>query len=231
MPHRRTDNDRLAQNQCEMTMNTSIPFALRKATLADIPALRDLHARSWVALGGLTYTETQIAGLMTDIVTVAPDLITAGKYYVIEHSGRLVASGGWTTREQVAIGGHRVHSPEPVLDRPSATIRAIFTAPDFARRGLARQIMNHAERQATIEGKVCKTRLTATLSGLPFYSSIGYRAVRTITIGLSNGEAVSAVEMCKDMCRTLSPATRPARSAATSPMRRAAADSCGPKSA
>jgi GNAT superfamily N-acetyltransferase len=212
-------------------MNASIPFALRTATLADIPALQDLHARSWVALGGLTYTEAQIAGLMTDIVTVDPDLIAAGTYYVIEHSGRLVASGGWTTHEQVAIGGHRYHSPEPGPNRPSATIRAIFTAPDFARRGLARQIMNRAERQAIMEGKACKTKLTATLSGLQFYLSIGYRAGRSITIGLSNGEAVSAVEMCKDMCRALSPATAPACAAANSPMCRGSADSCCPTSA
>jgi GNAT superfamily N-acetyltransferase len=181
-----------------MTMNASSPFALRTATPADIPALRDLHARSWVDLGGASYTKAQIAGLMTDIVTVAPDLITGGTYYVIEHSGRLVASGGWTMREQVAFYDQRSRSREPGPYRPSATIRAVFTAPDFARRGLARQIMNHAERQAIAEGKACEIRLTATLSGLPFYSSIGYRAGRTFTIDLSNGEAATAVEMCKD---------------------------------
>jgi GNAT superfamily N-acetyltransferase len=181
-----------------MTMNASSPFALRTATPADIPALRDLHARSWVDLGGASYTKAQIAGLMTDIVTVAPDLITGGTYYVIEHSSRLVASGGWTMREQVAFYDQRSRSREPGPYRPSATIRAVFTARDFARRGLARQIMNHAERQAIAEGKACEIRLTATLSGLPFYSSIGYRAGRTFTIDLSNGEAATAVEMCKD---------------------------------
>ncbi len=188
-------------------MNAPFPFALRTATPADIPALRDLHARSWVDLGGATYTEAQIAGLMTDIVTVAPDLIIGGTYYVIEHSGRLVASGGWTMREQVALDGYRSVQPEREAARPRATIRAVFTAPEFARRGLARQIMAHAEQQAITAGRACGTRLTATLSGLPFYSRIGYRAGRTIKIGLSNGEVVKAVLMFKDTRGRPTPAT------------------------
>jgi hypothetical protein len=70
--------------------------------------------------------------------------------------------------------------------------------------------MAHAERQAIAEGKACGTRLTATLSGVPFYLSIGYHAGQTITIGLSNGEAVAAVEMFKDTRRSRASAGAPA---------------------
>ncbi len=197
-------------------MNAPLPFELRTATLADIPALRDLHARSWVELGGAAYTEAQIAGLRSDIVTVEPNLIVDGTYYVIAHSGRLVASGGWTMREQVALDDYRRVHPLRGAARQRATIRAVFTAPEFTRRGLARQIMAHAERQAITEGRAFGTRLTATLSGLPFYSRFGYRAGRTITITLSNGEAVKAVEMCKDARRSRSPANASGGSSATS---------------
>ena len=199
-----------------MTLNAPFPIALRTATLAHIPALQELHRRSWVDLGGATYSEAQIAGLMTDIVTAPPDLIVDGTYCVIEHSGRLVASGGWTMREQLDLDGYRPVHPEREAARPRATIRAVFTAPEFARRGLARQIMAHVEKKAVTEGKAFGTKLTATLSGLPFYSRIGYRAGRTITIGPSNGEIVMAVEMFKDTCGRLTPANASTDHSATS---------------
>ena len=163
-------------------------------------ALRRLHAGSWLELAGKYYSSGQIAGLMADINTVDKDLIGDGTYYVIEHAGCLVASGGWTLRPQTAYQDRAGPPQSPPCPRV-ARIRAVFTAPDHARRGLAKRIMDHAERRAMIDGKAERFELTATLSGLPFYGRIGYLPERPISISLSNGETAEAVLMRKESQR------------------------------
>ncbi len=188
-------------------MTTEFTFELRPAKPSDIPALRRLHASSWRELGGVHYTPKQIAGIMAEIETVDPHLIGDGTYYVIEDAGHLVASGGWTTRAQLALSDQAVplqSQSEPAI----ATIRAVFTAPSHARRGLARKIMEHVESRATIDGNATKIKLTATLSGLSFYEKLGYMIERPTSISLSNGEVFPAVFMSKASCRTCSASCR-----------------------
>ncbi|WP_171054500.1 GNAT family N-acetyltransferase [Roseovarius arcticus] len=147
-------------------------------------------------MGGIYYTPKQIAGITAKIETVDPHLIGDGTYYVIEEAGLLVASGGWTTSAQFTLSDE-ASQPQPQLESATATIRAVFTAPSHARRGLTRKIMEHAENRSRNEGKAERIRLTATLSGLPFYEKLGYMIERPTSISLSNGGVFPAVQMSK----------------------------------
>jgi len=173
------------------------PYILRKATHADIPALHDLHRAALLELAGEHYTARQVEGFLADFRTVDPDLIGDGTYFVIEHKGRIAASGGWTIRtpayaQDVAARHQANHA--------RATMRAIFTAPGHARRGLASKIMTIAEEQAVILGMAERLELSATLSGLRLYARLGYHPTDAKTVRLSNGETFSWIDMVKTIC-------------------------------
>ena len=169
-------------------------YFLRKATHADIPALSDLHRAALLELAEEHYTARQVEGFLAEFRTVDPDLIADGTYFVIEHEGRIAASGGWTTRMPAYARGV---ATRPQANHACATMRAIFTAPDHARRGLARRIMSIAEDQAVVLGMAERLELGATLSGLSLYARLGYCPTSATTVRLGNGETFSWINMAK----------------------------------
>jgi GNAT superfamily N-acetyltransferase len=176
------------------------PFTLRKAMTADAPALREMHRAAFDGLAGAHYTTEQIAGFFADVDTADPVLIADGTLWLIEHDGAIVASGGWTMRTPPY---ERAWTPKPVGAPATATIRAVFTNPGHARRGLARRIMGHIEEEATVIGQAERIDLCATLSGLPLYLALGYRPVEARTLRLSNGNGFSAIAMTKTVWPTV----------------------------
>jgi ribosomal protein S18 acetylase RimI-like enzyme len=92
---------------------------------------------------------------------------------------------------------------DPAVDR--ASIRAIFTSPDYARRGLGTMMMRYCERQAQ-QGKQGETagfsslEMGATLSGVALYERCGYvRSGREDAIKCPNGEQIRILHMTKDL--------------------------------
>lgn len=182
------------------------PYILRQATLADTEALQALHRAALRALAGAHYTPRQIEGFLADFQTVDPVLIEDGTYLVAEQAGRIVASGGWTRRPPCFA---RLVGPLAQAIGPTATMRAIFTAPDHARRGLARRIMAVAEEQAVLHGGAERLVLCATLTGLPLCLRLGYVPVDATTVALSNGESFAWINMTKTVWDTASARSHP----------------------
>lgn len=95
---------------------------------------------------------------------------------------------------------------DPAMDR--ASIRAIFTHPEWARRGLGTMMMRYCEARAG-EGKAgevggfSRLEMGATLSGVALYEKCGYvRSGREDRIECPNGEGVRVVHMIKDFVET-----------------------------
>jgi GNAT superfamily N-acetyltransferase len=176
------------------------PYHLRKAEPADAPALRVLHRSALESLAGAHYSADQIAGFFADVETADPVLIADGTLWLIEHEGGVVASGGWTMR---APSYEQALDAKPAAAPATATIRAVFTHPSHARRGLARRIMEHVEVEAVVMGQAERIDLCATLSGLPLYLALGYRPVEARTLRLSNGNGFSAIAMTKTVWPTV----------------------------
>lgn len=169
-------------------------YTLRKASAADAQDLRILHRKAFTGLAGAHYSTSQIDGFFADVDTVDPDLIADGTYWLIEGSTGIVASGGWTMRPPRYSRSGPV---EPASTLGISTIRAVFTDPAHARRGLARRIMEHVEEEAVIAGQAERIDLCATLSGLPLYLVLGYRPLEARTLRLSNGGLFPAIAMTK----------------------------------
>ncbi|MER8972014.1 GNAT family N-acetyltransferase [Mesorhizobium sp. M0800] len=136
-------------------------IALMDAAISELqkPFLDDDQIRSSRAIMGL---DTQ--------------LVDDGTYFVVEHDGVLAGCGGWSRRTTMYGGdqspGRNAALLDPATD--AARIRAMYTHPDFVRRGVGRLILSLCERAAKAEG-FRRADLAATMAGEPLYRACGYQ--------------------------------------------------------
>ncbi len=174
---------------------------LRKAELADIPAIQALIADSVLRLQAGEYTLAQRQGALGTVFGVDRLLIEDRTYFVVEDAGAIVACGGWSRRR--TLFGSDSGSPVKNVDlldptKDAARIRAFFIHPDFARRGLATRILHASEAEARAEGFL-RLQLGATLTGIPLYERHGFRALERSEVPLANGETIAIVTMEKEL--------------------------------
>lgn len=174
-------------------------FAHRLATLADVPALRVLMEASIATLQSDFLTPEQVAASRT-IMGLDTQLIEDGCYFLIEDpvsGGALAGSGGWSRRATLYGGDH---SPgrdaarlDPAVD--AARVRAMYTHPAYARRGVGRLILSLCEQAAAAAG-FRRVELMGTLSGEPLYRACGYLPIERIE-DTRGGAPVPLVRMGK----------------------------------
>ncbi|MEO8114554.1 MAG: GNAT family N-acetyltransferase, partial [Phenylobacterium sp.] len=149
-------------------------LAHRLAGAQDIPALEAVMAAAIAELQKGFLSEAQIASSRT-ILGLDRQLIADGTYFVVEAEGRVAGCGGWSRRATLYGGDHSPGRDAALLDpvRDAARVRAMYTHPDFVRRGVGRLILALCEDAARAEG-FTGLELMATLSGQPLYSRAGY---------------------------------------------------------
>ncbi len=149
----------------------------RIATEADIPALVSLMDRAITGPLADFLTPDQIAASRR-LMGIDSQIIADRTYFIVERDGVLAGCGGWSGRITEYGGDHtpgRVPSPlTPGLD--AARIRAMYTAPEFLRQGIARLILGLCEAAARAAG-YDRAELVATLGGEPLYRAAGYREI------------------------------------------------------
>lgn len=175
---------------------------VRRATRADIPGLEALIDASVRGLGPAHYSDRQIEVSLAHLFGVDTQLIDDGTYYVVESQRKggppLVGCGGWS-RRKTPFGGDQAEAQDHALRDPAtdpAVIRAFFVHPDAARQGIGRRVLAVCEEAARDAG-FDRFELTATLTGLAFYRTHGYRDIEPIEIPLGEGEVLEAVRMRK----------------------------------
>ena len=173
-------------------------LTIRPATMEDLPALREVMDAAISLLQKGFLTDEQIESSRT-IMGLDTQLVEDGTYYVVEAEGRIVAAGGWSARAQL-YGPSREEGGGPRLDPATgaARIRAFFTDPSHARRGLARRILERCESEARDSG-FHSMELMATLPGRRLYETCGYRAEAPIQYPLRPGLTIEFVPMRKDV--------------------------------
>ena len=112
--------------------------SLRKAHLADIPAIEALIARSARGLSADDYRPAQVEGALRGAFGVDTQLLTDQTYWLAEEDG-IVGCGGWSFRATLFGGDARSDRDATPLDPQTAAakIRAFFVDPAHARRGIA----------------------------------------------------------------------------------------------
>jgi GNAT superfamily N-acetyltransferase len=176
-----------------------VTYALRLVGEHDIPALAALIPLSVRTLQAAHYSTAQMDAALGPVFGVDRELIRDGTYFVVEHGRVLAGCGGWSRRRSLfGSDAGRATAETELLDPAcdAARIRAFFVHPDYARRGIGRQIM-HACEQAIAEAKFRSIELVATLAGEPLYAAFSYAAVEHHEIPLAGGLMLPVVRMGK----------------------------------
>lgn len=167
--------------------------------MADIPALEKLITASVRVLSQDYYTADQIDRALAEIFGVDSQLISDETYFVAEDTGQIVGCGGWSKRHtlfgsDVLKAGASDRLLDPGIE--SARVRAFYVHPDWARRGIGKQILHACENAAANAG-FTKIVLVATLPGWPFYSAMGYAVTEQTELRMSHNESLRACLMEK----------------------------------
>lgn len=171
---------------------------IRLATFQDIPELKRLLDLSVRGLSREHYTSSQIESALKYIFGIDTQLISDGTYYIVEIDGVITGCGGWSMRNTLYGGDQHKELEDPLLDpkTDAARIRAFFVHPDYARRGIGRQIMDLCEIKVKEHG-FSSIELGATLPGVPLYKAMGFLEMQNIVEPLSDGEKLELVRMRK----------------------------------
>ena len=149
----------------------------RIATEADIPALVALMDLAISGPLAAFLTPEQIRASRV-LMGLDSQIIADRTYFIVEADGVLAACGGWSRRITTYGGDHTPgRVPEPLTPgADAARVRAMYTHPDFVRRGIGRMILDLCEAAARAEG-YDRVELVATLGGEPLYLAAGFREI------------------------------------------------------
>ncbi|MGB2892000.1 MAG: GNAT family N-acetyltransferase, partial [Albidovulum sp.] len=104
-------------------------------------------------------------------------------------AGRLLGGGGWTA----AIPGR-----SGLVGPGRANVRHMVTDDRAVRRGIGSAVLGRALAEARAAGMAWMHCLS-TRTAVPFYESMGFTALGTVTVPLAPGIDFPAVEMRRDL--------------------------------
>jgi GNAT superfamily N-acetyltransferase len=149
----------------------------RLARREDLPALAALMEAAIAELQKPYLSTAEIAS-SRKIMGLDSQLVEDGTYFIIEQGSALAGCGGWSRRATMYGGDLSPGRDARLLDpaREAARVRAMYTHPDFVRRGVGRLVLSLCEEAARAEG-FKRTELVATLAGEPLYRACGYQPI------------------------------------------------------
>jgi GNAT superfamily N-acetyltransferase len=174
----------------------------RLAVPDDIPALTVLVDAAIAVLQRGFLDNTQIESSRA-IMGIDTQLIEDGTYFVVESGGEIAGCGGWSRRATL-YGGNQTPGRDSTLLDPAfdpARVRAMYTSPAHARRGVGRLILSLCEAAAASEG-FTRLELMSTLSGEPLYTAYGFRPVERFD-DATGGAPVPIIRMEKPVAPSL----------------------------
>jgi len=147
---------------------------IRPARLDELEPLLAMQQRSMRLLGAPFYAREVVEAALAEMGTMDPRLIADGTYLVAELAGQIVGSAGWTMRPPNYA--RLLRQALPPLQGAPGVVRSVYVDPVVARQGIARQLLHAVEARLSAAGARA-AELMATLSGVPFYSALGYGQV------------------------------------------------------
>jgi len=175
------------------------PLSLRIATREDIPAIENLMAVSMAALLPQFLDEKQVEHSQ-ESMGVDTLLVDDGTYFLVYIDDVLVGCGGWSRRRTLFGGNHTKGRDDALADTETepAKIRAMYTHPDYTRRGIGRYLLEAGESAAKAEG--FKTiEMGSTAPGRPLYEACGYVLVEDLSRPSEDGTVVPILRMRKEL--------------------------------
>jgi len=173
-------------------------FTSRLARREDLDVLNALMRRAITRLQSDFLTPEQIAASHR-VMGLDAQLVHDQTYFVIESGGRVAGCGGWSFRATLYGGDDSIVAREPQRLNPAtdaAKVRAMYTDPAFARRGVGTLILSLCENAARRAGFTA-VELMATAAGVPLYEHCGYAANNDLQHAEIAGVKVPLLRMMK----------------------------------
>lgn len=193
---------------CPDSPELNVELRSRLATLDDLPALRELVHVSIRDLVSKFLDPARVEASF-EIMGIDTQLIDDGTYFVVESGGRIAGCGGWSRRATLygpdKLAGRDARLLDPKTE--PARIRAMYTHPDFARRGVGRLVLSLCESAAEREG-FRALEMMATAPGEPLYLVTGYKVIERVEIPTSTGIGVPCALMRKTVRAIVTPYDR-----------------------
>lgn len=176
------------------------PFTSRIATLDDLEALHAVMARSIAQNQSEFLTPAQVEA-SNKVMGLDSQLVKDGTYFMVESNGRVAGCGGWSFRATLYGGDDSVVAREPERLNPAtdaAKVRAMYTDPDFVRKGIGSRILGLCEAAAK-EAGFARVELMATAAGVPLYRAQGYESVEDLQFAQIGDVEVPLLRMEKQL--------------------------------
>jgi N-acetylglutamate synthase-like GNAT family acetyltransferase len=170
----------------------------RLAQIDDLPALHVLMDRAIAQLQHGFLSPEQVRA-SHQVMGLDTQLVKDQTYFLVEAGGQIVGCGGWSWRATLFGGDESIIAREPLPLDPAtdaAKIRAMYTNPDFARRGIGRIILGLCEGAARAAGFE-KVEMMATLAGAQLYRACGYTDIAPFEAVTKEGVTVPMIRMGK----------------------------------
>ena len=174
-------------------------FTYRKAEIQDIPAIEELMDLSISkVLGKLTDKEELEASY--ESMGLDTKLIEDNSYFLIFEADTLIGSGGYSIRKTLFGGNHTPNRSDDLLipGKQPSKIRAMYTHPNWIRKGVGSMILKLAENESKKLG-FNKAELMATISGILLYRDRGYQVDQEIEYESRAGNKVKMYRMFKNL--------------------------------
>ncbi|MGN7998384.1 GNAT family N-acetyltransferase [Sphingomonas sp. 22176] len=176
-------------------------FTHRLAQPDDLEALRAVMSRAIAQLQHGFLTPEQVAA-SNQVMGLDTQLIADQTYFLVEDAaGTIAGCGGWSYRATLYGGDTSIVAREPQRLDPAhdaAKVRAMYTNPDFTRRGIGRHVLDLCEDAARIAG-FTRAEMMATMAGVPLYEACGYVQVEPVLSAPIDGVRVPLVRMEKPL--------------------------------
>ena len=172
----------------------------RLATEADSSAIAALMERAIESLQGAYLSPDEVAASRLSM-GLDTQLIADRTYFLVEQDGLPVGCGGWSYRTTLHGGDDSAVQRDTRTLAPAtdaARIRAMYTDPDFVRRGVGRLVLALCEDAARAAG-FRRVELMATLAGEPLYLACGYLPIERVAKMADGSLPVPGVRMGKDL--------------------------------
>jgi GNAT superfamily N-acetyltransferase len=177
-----------------------LPFTHRLAHIEDLPELRQLMSRAIEQLQHDFLSPEQVRASHS-VMGLDTQLVKDQTYFKVEIDNRIIGCGGWSWRATLYGGDNSIIEREPAALNPAfdaAKVRAMYTDPDFTRRGVGRLILKLCE-EAARNANFQRTEMMATLAGEPLYRAYGYQVTEQILSAPIDGVCVPLLRMEKTL--------------------------------
>ena len=172
----------------------------RLATEQDLAALDALMARAIAELQHGLLSPAQIA-VSHQTMGLDRQLVTDRTYFIALSNGKIAGCGGWSWRTTLFGGDASIIARDPRRLDPAtepAKVRAMYTDPAHARKGVGAYVLALCEDAARAAG-FARVELMATLSGARLYRKAGYVVAEELESAAVDGITVPLLRMEKPL--------------------------------